>query len=191
MAAKNLKSPRRIILSLALKYNYEKRHALMVEATALKLFDFLRTRSDLGDRDRSLLSHAALLHDIGNFISDKSHHAHSKYLIEKDKSLSSYDAGSRHLLSLIAYNHRKKLHKDTLLLPLGEKEVVLKLSAILRVADALDSSRDGLPVRQIEETAAGLFISLDGPPPEILIARLLKKKSLFCDVFGMDVQIKR
>ena len=46
-----------------------------------RLFDELRDEHGLGDRERLLLQVAALLHDIGIYVSLRAHHKHSQYLL--------------------------------------------------------------------------------------------------------------
>ena len=46
-----------------------------------QLFDALADEHALGGRERLLLQVAALLHDIGVFVSLRSHHKHSQYLL--------------------------------------------------------------------------------------------------------------
>ena len=48
---------------------------------SLSLFDQLKEVHRLGDEERSLLHAAALLHDVGTFVSYNRHHKHSYYLI--------------------------------------------------------------------------------------------------------------
>ena len=47
----------------------------------VRLFDELQADHGLGSRHRLLLRVAGLLHEIGGFVSNRSHHKHSYYLI--------------------------------------------------------------------------------------------------------------
>jgi exopolyphosphatase/guanosine-5'-triphosphate,3'-diphosphate pyrophosphatase len=88
-----------------------------------------------------ILTLAALLHDIGTFINNRSHHKHSQYLIENSDifGLSKQDLT---LVALSARYHRSALPRPTHITYTALTRVnrlrVSKLAAILRVADALD-----------------------------------------------------
>ncbi|MCX7708755.1 MAG: HD domain-containing protein [Clostridia bacterium] len=183
-------SKRQTVLSIASKYNFEEKHALFVEKVALQIFDLLQQRFKLRESDRNLLSHACILHDIGNFINDRSHHKYSKFLVENDEGLDPYNDRKRYFLALIVFNHRKKLHKKTMLLSQNSRDIVLKLSAILRIADALDHTRENLSVISMDCHPSDLIITIDGVMPEKIIDRLNIKKALFCEVFKLDISLK-
>ncbi|MCX7841548.1 MAG: HD domain-containing protein [Clostridia bacterium] len=180
---------RKKVLSLARKYRYERKHALKVEKIAFLIFDALKHSYNLTCDDKLLLSHACLLHDIGYYIGGRKHNKHSKYLIEMDESMDFYPEKNRHLLSLIAYNHRKKEHMDTYLLPDGDKELVLKLSAILRVADALDYTREDTKIKNAAVNDSTLRLKASKACPDKLLDRLNQKKKLFLELFGIDIII--
>lgn len=57
-------------------------HVRHVSRLALRLFDETAGLHRLGATDRELLSHAAVLHDIGVRISPDRHHKHGAYLVE-------------------------------------------------------------------------------------------------------------
>lgn len=71
------------VLHLARRCRFEERHSRHVSRLALDLFDSAKAMGlhDSGDLARELLHYAALLHDIGIFISFSRHNAHSHYLI--------------------------------------------------------------------------------------------------------------
>jgi exopolyphosphatase/guanosine-5'-triphosphate,3'-diphosphate pyrophosphatase len=123
------------------KYNYNKAHCHQVSNLALRLFDQLKDLHKLPQKFSGLLHASAMLHDIGLFIGYPKHHKHSYYLIKSSLS-GSYDHAELDLIANIARYHRKahptlKHITFSQLSPL-QQDVVRKLSAILRVADALD-----------------------------------------------------
>jgi len=63
------------------RYKLDQRHAEKVADLALSLFDQTESLHGLGKRERIYLEAAALLHDIGYFISMQKHHKHSHYII--------------------------------------------------------------------------------------------------------------
>ena len=68
-------------MSLGARYKYDAAHAAAVARLATRLFDLLAPEHALGTRDRLLLEVAALLHDIGLFVSLRGHHKHCMYLL--------------------------------------------------------------------------------------------------------------
>jgi exopolyphosphatase/guanosine-5'-triphosphate,3'-diphosphate pyrophosphatase len=107
-----------------------------------RLFDELRSEHGLGARDRLLLEVAALLHDVGIYVSLRGHHKHSQYLLSVSEifGLSREDMA---IVSNIARYHRRagpnKSHLPYMALDSDARVLVNKLAAILRVANALDA----------------------------------------------------
>lgn len=123
------------------KYLYDAPHAHHVSQLALNLFYQLQDLHQLPDKYASVLNAAALLHDIGLFIAQPKHHKHSYYLI-KSSGMKSFNKLDLELVANIARYHRKAhpspKHLGFSQLSPANQEIVRKLSAILRVADALD-----------------------------------------------------
>jgi len=123
------------------KYNYDKVHCQQVSHLALRLFEQMRDLHRLPDKFRALLHASAMLHDIGLFIAYPKHHKHTYYLIKSSLS-GSFDHAELDLIANIARYHRKahpaNKHVSFRQLSPFQQDIVRKLSAILRVADALD-----------------------------------------------------
>jgi exopolyphosphatase/guanosine-5'-triphosphate,3'-diphosphate pyrophosphatase len=94
---------------------------------------------------RTLLSAAALLHDVGYHIAHESHHKHALYLI-KNSELTGFSEAERDVIANAARYHRgpapKERHLDYAALNEADQETVFALAAILRIADSLDRSHD-------------------------------------------------
>lgn len=127
------------------RFGYEEAHAHAVAAFAEKIFDSLSHHFKLSRHHRTLLSAAALLHDIGYHIASESHHKHSLYLI-KHSELTGFSEAEREVIANVVRYHRgalpKTRHGDYAALGEQDRETVWKLGAILRVADAFDRSHD-------------------------------------------------
>jgi exopolyphosphatase / guanosine-5'-triphosphate,3'-diphosphate pyrophosphatase len=182
---------RELVLELAFKYMHDHQHIIDVEGFALIIFDFLLVNKfhKFGASERVLLSHACILHDIGNFISGKKHNKHTKYIIENDESLENYPERERKLLSIITYNHRKKIHDSTIFLQKQDKDIVIKLSAILRVSDSLYFKDANVYIKEICVDNLGMIIKIGGILPEKLNKRVIRKSDVFKDVFNMDITL--
>ncbi|HYU43676.1 MAG TPA: Ppx/GppA phosphatase family protein [Vicinamibacteria bacterium] len=124
------------------RYRYDAPHARNVADLAVRLFDELRSEHGLSDRHRLLLEVAALLHDIGNYVNIRGHHKHSQYLIAASE-IFGLSQDEMHLVSNVARYHRRavpsKSHLPYMVLDREARIATNKLSAILRLANALDA----------------------------------------------------
>lgn len=116
-------------------------HTNQVTRLALMLFDELRELHGLGDPERFWLECGAMLHDIGWIQGQQGHHKKSLQMILESQILP-FENKERLMIASIARYHRKALpsvdHDHYAVLDPGEREVVSKLAAILRIADGLD-----------------------------------------------------
>ncbi len=137
------------VLQLGRSCNINEQHADAVISLALSLFDSSRKIElhDLGEREKELLKYSSFLHDIGGFISFKSHHLHSHYIIGNTELLG-FDQIEVNIMANVARFHRKKLPKrnDPGLAQLDEHSanIVIVLSMLLRIAEKLDRSHTAL-----------------------------------------------
>jgi exopolyphosphatase / guanosine-5'-triphosphate,3'-diphosphate pyrophosphatase len=138
---------RRSVLRMAAAFHEDTSHIRHSTALALELFDRLRDEHGLGDGDRDLLEAAALLHNVGLFVSHAAHHRHSYYVIRHTDQLDGFNDHEIELVALIARYHRKSHPKPSHrefhhLDPVDQRRVRL-LAGMLRLAIALDRSRSG------------------------------------------------
>jgi exopolyphosphatase/guanosine-5'-triphosphate,3'-diphosphate pyrophosphatase len=139
----------RNILQLARSCDLNEDHARIVQRLALSLFDSAQMAKmhSMGDWERELLSYAAFLHDIGDFISYNNHHLHSYYIISNSELLG-FDQREIAIMANIARFHRKKVpnRNDPEMRGLDRHthEMIAMLSALLRIAESLDRSHVGL-----------------------------------------------
>lgn len=128
-------------INLGRRYHFDEKHALQVARLAGDLFDALEPLHKLGLKERMLLRVAALLHDVGDFVHFASHHKHSQYIIEHS-DLMGLSPESRNVIGCVARYHRRALpstkHLSFSKLSPADRVLVRKLSAVLRLADALD-----------------------------------------------------
>jgi len=144
----------RSVLHLGRSCNFDEKHAETVAELALQLFDSARKIElhNLEDYERDLLRHAAMLHDVGDFLSFNDHQLHSHYIIN-NAELSGFDEKEKSIIANIARFHRKKLPSRKNLKASGldekSKSVVMVLSTFVRLAEKLDRSHCGV-VRKAE-----------------------------------------
>ena len=180
--------------TLLRKYQGDEEHAMFVQETSLRLYDAMEKELGLNDRARLLLQVSAILHDIGMFIREKDHNKHSKYIIMHSEifGLSKEDVS---LISNIAYFHKgietPQKNPEIKMLTRENRLTILKLSAILRIADALDRGHhQNLKNFSLSFSKDTLTIRIKGHYNSSLEKLALAEKGdLFENVFGYSIAI--
>lgn len=182
-------------LEIGKKYRFEENHARQVAALSGELFDELQNEHKLTRWHRLLLTVAALLHDTGLFVSTRSHHKHSMYLI-RNSDLFGLSSADILIVALIARYHRrsspKPEHEGFRDISSADKLVVKKLAAILRIADALDNSHYQRVLKLRFERTSDEFTILANELTDVTIEQVAirEKGSLFEDVYGLKPRIR-
>ncbi len=177
------------------KYLFDEAHARHVAALSVSLFDQLRPLHGLAIGDRKILQAAAMLHDIGQFVSFKGHHKHSLYLISNTE-LPNFGAGDMMMVANVARYHRKahpqEHHQYFINLDESERERVTRLAALLRVADALDREhRQRVTGVTARVSADEVALWLDGTAGALLEGLTVQNKAnLFQRVFGREINLR-
>jgi exopolyphosphatase/guanosine-5'-triphosphate,3'-diphosphate pyrophosphatase len=186
----------RSALDLGAKFEFDAAHARHVAKLSSILFHALQDEHTLEPRFELLLYVAALLHEIGLFISTRSMHKHSMYLILNSElfGLTQHD---KLLVALVARYHRraspKPTHQGYTTLDRDDRIVVAKLAAILRLADALDDSRSQR-IREIRcEASDGKFVISIPRVEDLALEQLAIQQngSMFEEIFGMPVLLRK
>lgn len=184
---------------LAVMHEHEARpgHVLHVTRLALELFDGLVILHGLGPRPRLLLAAAGHLHDIGHKVieTEEGHHKESARLI-RAHPWKGFTPLEVELIAQIARYHRKAMpdfrHEEFRALPDRDRETVLVLSSLLRLADGLDRSHRamilGLAV-EVRGTQVLLHLQSAGPAPREL-AGAREKADLARIVFRRDFDVQ-
>ena len=181
-------------LLLANRYRVDRAHAQQVRKLAISLFDQLQSLHGLSRHDRLLLKVAAILHEVGTFISPRAHHRHGQYIILNSEifGLSRKDV---EIIGMLARYHRHgaPTTDDHSYAELDQPDRlrVQKLAALLRVADALERAHSHrishfttrFNNRRLELVVSGVH--------DLTIENLAlrTKADLFTSIFGYDVQI--
>jgi exopolyphosphatase / guanosine-5'-triphosphate,3'-diphosphate pyrophosphatase len=182
------------VFAIGRRYGYEEKHAIQVAFLAEKLFDSLALAYGLQRHQRTLLSAAAILHDVGFHISHESHHKHSFYLI-KHSELTGFDETEKQIIANIARYHRggfpRDKHSDFMALDEKDRDLVWKLGAILRLADALDRSYEN-KVKDIHLTRRKQSLILEIVTEvniESELQALEKKQDMFEQAFNCKLTV--
>jgi exopolyphosphatase/guanosine-5'-triphosphate,3'-diphosphate pyrophosphatase len=181
-------------ISFCRRFMFDEAHGLHVGKLALSIFDQTRKLHGLGSQDRRLLLAASILHDIGAFIGHKRHHKHALYLISHSE-LPGLSSNEMLMVANIARYHRKNIprkhHPDFIRLSENDQDRVTTLSAILRVADALDRSHlQSVKDAEVTWGKKEMDVMLRGKG-DLLLERwaVSRKTALFGKVFDRTVSI--
>lgn len=181
--------------TLMRKYQVDEKHARHVADLCVRLFRELQPEHKLDPRHEILLEVAALIHEVGGFISSRSHHKHSLYLI-LNSDLFGLTRQDTTLIALVARYHRRALpgpsHEEYMALDRDSRIAVSKMAAILRVADALDRNH----VQQVGDLSFArepdqFVISVRGIDDLTMERLAMKEKgNLFEEVYGIPVVLR-
>lgn len=183
--------------SLGKKYQYQEPHALTVASVSLKLFDALQEDHGLGPRERLLLEVASILHDIGAFIANASHHKHSYYLIEAAEIFGLRKADKDIVAHVARYHRRsqpKVTHPTYMSLPRTDRAVVSKLAAMLRIAEGLEASHQQKCKNiTIERKGAQCTVWVPEDAGDLSLERqsLARKADMLLDILGVSVVLRQ
>jgi exopolyphosphatase/guanosine-5'-triphosphate,3'-diphosphate pyrophosphatase len=182
--------------TLARKYQVDEQHARQVAELCARLFTELQPEHRMERRHFILLQAAAILHEVGGFVSNRSHHKHSMYLIA-NSDLFGLTREDLAIIALVARYHRRAVpnaatHVEYATLDRDSRIAVSKMAALLRVADALDRGhiqqvRDFICVRE-----RGQFVLSVPNVEDVTLERLAlrEKGNLFEEMYGMSLVLR-
>jgi CHAD domain-containing protein len=124
------------------------KHSIRVARLSIQLYDGLPDKRASGPGDeRTILQVAALLHDVGLAKDEKGHHKATYNLIRRLTPPLGWSAEKMRWVGIVARYHRGALprvgQKTIMGLSHAQRQAVLKLAGILRLANAFDSERNG------------------------------------------------
>jgi exopolyphosphatase/guanosine-5'-triphosphate,3'-diphosphate pyrophosphatase len=173
----------------------EPSHPVQVAKLAVELFDELKTLHCLDDNAREYLEAAAYLHDIGWSVSGSKHHKHSYNLIVQHR-IPGFSDNELQIIANVARYHRKAepamTHGTFAELEKNDRDLVEKLSAILRLADGLDRSHSDAVEKvmcTVHDSVVDLTIVSDDDCGFELYG-LEKKRGMFERVYQKPILVK-
>jgi exopolyphosphatase/guanosine-5'-triphosphate,3'-diphosphate pyrophosphatase len=184
----------RAAIQLGRRYHFDEPHATQVDRIATLLFDRLADLHQLGPEDRVLLRVAALVHDIGEFVEPSAHHKHTQYILDHS-DIMGLSPELRTIVGCIARYHRRA-EPSPKHVPYGQLEAdaqrkVRRLSAILRIADALDRGHRS-KVQSLGVKVTGREVALEATGREDLSLEVwtaARKAELFEHTFKRPVKV--
>lgn len=135
----------RSVAQLAHQFDADWEQVSHVARLSLQIFDQTQTLHTYNGFQRELLEFAALLHSVGQHIRFRRYHKHSRYIIEHT-GLRGFNDEEILLTGHVVRYHRKsppkKKHKKYKKLSKEHRHIVEVLSGILRIAVALDRTKN-------------------------------------------------
>ncbi len=183
------------VLSLCHRSRWPEAHSRQVARLAVELFDSTIALHSLDGEDRELCELAALLHDIGHHVSRDGHARHSAYLIENG-DLRGFSPVEIRMLSCLARYHVRGRPRETFhaweALERNDRDRVMKILSLLRIADGLDASHDSV--------IGHVGVELSGAQVEIVVSArgeaelerwmLQRKVQLFQELFEVPISLE-
>lgn len=130
--------------NIAKRYHTNRNHTLTMEKLALTIYDKIKSFHGLGKRERLLLQIAVLLHDCGKYINMAQPSECSYSIIMATEIIGLSHMEREIVANVVRFNSGNILPFEELaatsLLERNEYLTIVKLTAILRVANALDRS---------------------------------------------------
>ena len=186
------------VLALARSYHEDLIHAEHATDLALELFDETGAAHGLTIADSELLEAAGLLHNIGRFVANSSHHKHSYYLIRNSERLAGFSENELELIALVARYHRKSRpvssHREYTALSKPDRRRVRVLAGLLRVGIALDRTYRR-SVERVHASVSEEAVSIDvetaaGTDVDIELFTARRSASLLADALGRTVDFR-
>ncbi|MCL2067804.1 MAG: HD domain-containing protein [Treponema sp.] len=179
-------------VNLGRKFRFDESHSRHVSKLCMLLFDALVKEHGMNRRQRIMLETAAILHDIGMFIKASGHNRHGQYIVTNSDIFGLHRDEIDIIANVIRYHRGEKPSQgdiEYVTLTPNDRMLVLKMSSILRVADALDRGHSQqIKNITIERRQENIIMQTDRVYDLSLELMGIEEKSgLFQDVFGYKV----
>lgn len=154
----------RTIAALSDRYHVDKAQARRVHATATYALHQVMQAWKLEEECAvSLLEWAAQLHEIGLAVAHNGYHKHGAYLLEFS-DMPGFSRQEQKALSALVRSHRRKFAPAVFrVLPEAQRERLMRLSLLLRLAVLLHRSRADIPLTPFHMEADGKSLTVRFP----------------------------
>ncbi|MBI4624514.1 MAG: HD domain-containing protein [Verrucomicrobia bacterium] len=180
---------------LCKKYNADLKHAQQVARLAETMARALLGYLGIKEEEVLYLILAAYLHDLGMFVHNRSHHKHSEYIISALNLFRLTDEEIK-LIACVARYHRKapplRSHLLYQSLPAQRQILAQKLAALIRIANALDTSHKQKIAQLSVEITKGQDVVLKAQVQGNAILEksgFKEKKDLFEEISGNRISL--
>jgi exopolyphosphatase/guanosine-5'-triphosphate,3'-diphosphate pyrophosphatase len=185
----------RSAINLGRRFAFDESHARHVATLCRKLFSDLMQEHQLDQRMELILYLAAILHEIGSFISSRSHHKHAMYIIRHSELFGLSDRDQLLLSLVVRYQRRSSPqpeHEGYSTLDRNDRIAVAKLAALLRLAIALNESRSQRigTIRCLKEDNRLVIVTRGSEDVSLEQLTIRQSGDLFEEVFGLSVMLR-
>ena len=129
---------------LVVKYGADWERNQHIAQLAHQLFEQTQPLHQLNNSEKEILEYAALLHDIGQYLSLKAYHKSSRYILKREDPRGFTDEEMLLIGHIIRYHrksHPKTKHKQFKRLSDSQQHIVWVLAGLLRIAISLDRAK--------------------------------------------------
>ena len=183
------------VFNLAGQYHPEPAHTNHVARLAVELWDELAAAGLHGGNpeEREMLWAAAILHDIGTAVDYDDHHRHSRYLV-LSAGLPGWSQRETVLIAQMVRYHRKgspSLADFDRLTEDGDDEILLRCSAVLRLAEQFERARDqAVKAAHIAVNDGSVDLTIEADE-DVTIARWAAERTsdVFERAFGKELRV--
>ena len=185
-----------VLMNTARRYGVDLENAEQVRKLALSIFDQTRRMHGLSKDHREWIAAAAMLYEVGTYINPVGLHRHAYYVISRSE-LFGFTPLQRKVIATIArfQGNSKPQLRDRLIkiLPAQIRSDVIKCTALLRVARALNQGRlsavESIRVLMSrEEVTVTVKAGRAGADLELWAGE--KERVYFREVFGRELDFK-
>lgn len=182
--------------SIALRYGVDAAHVQAVADYAAVLLHTLRPIHGLDERAVYLLQMAAFLYPTGRFVNVRNSYEHTYHIIMGTDIFGLSDL-EKEIVATVAYYRQKRRPSDRDIpfqrLPETAKMIVMKLAAILRLAQAMDRG-ELQKIKQVhavldKEELRVMYTATTDTTLEQWAFR--EEAALFTDIFGISAKLER
>ena len=186
-----------LLYSIGERYQYDEAHSLQVAKLALAMFDKLGKHHGLDSHSRILLQATALLHDIGKYVSLRSHSLYS-YMLIMSCDILGFSEMDKKIVALASYYHAHRLfsgkrHAEVEEMSPEIMPLVAKIAALVRLADAMDRSYKQ-KIKSCRVNVKNGVMKVEAVTLEDLTIEewtFASKSSFFEEVYGLQAVLER
>lgn len=186
-----------LLYSIGERYQYDEAHSRQVAKLALAMFDKLGKHYGLDSHSRILLQATALLHDIGKYVSLRSHSLYS-YMLIMSCDILGFSEMDKKIVALASYYHAHRLfsgkrHAEVEEMSQKIMPLVAKIAALVRLADAMDRSYKQ-KIKSCRVNVKNGVMKVEAVTLEDLTIEewtFASKASFFEEVYGLQAVLER